>query len=462
MFSRLGLLVGLGLVLPLVSVTPAQAADPTVLSLTTTQGYAGAMAPLQVAMTASDGSPVAGASVVLERRDDGAWAPVTTAVTDEQGQVRVTARRDKSRWNNTFRATFAGDPAHDPATASANAPLIRRMGVVVISGPRSVVDEKSVRLTVTSRSSTYAAVSGLAYVDRAVSGGSWARYKTVRTDAAGKASFVTRPRTDTRWRVRTSSQDWVAGDTSPAIAIDNRPPGKPVVLPSGAPKPTVTVPKQPRATTAGADPVITQIPDATWKLMVGRSWRSGCPVGRSGLRLLRVNYWGYDGYRYRGEVVGATSAIDNMARGLKGMYDAGYPIRSMILVDHFGYSSRVRGADDYRSMAAGNTSAFNCRDVVGNPGVRSPHATGRSLDINTWENPYYSRQGVVPNSWWGRHSDPRVAWRTRSHGVVQILLKAGFSWTYGTSDSQHFDATSGGGKRAIPVQPQLCDGYPCH
>ena len=47
-------------------------------------------------------------------------------------------------------------------------------------------------------------------------------------------------------------------------------------------------------------------------------------------------------------------------------------------------------------MAAGNTSAFNCRDVTGRPGVRSPHSYGRSLDLNTWENPYRSAQRTRP------------------------------------------------------------------
>jgi len=197
-----------------------------------------------------------------------------------------------------------------------------------------------------------------------------------------------------------------------------------------------------------------------WKSMVGRSWRSGCPVGRSGLRLLRINYWGYDGYRYRGELVAATSAIDNMSRALKGMYDGGYPLRSLIRVDHFGYSSRLRGADDYRSMAAGNTSAFNCRGVVGNPSVRSPHATGRALDINTWENPYRSARGIVPNTWWQPRSHARIAWRSSSHAVVRVMARHGLRWTYGNGDTQHFDYVGGGGKRMAygpPACTQYCD-----
>jgi 5-hydroxyisourate hydrolase-like protein (transthyretin family) len=457
MIVRLGALVVL--LLTLVA-TPAQAADPTTLTLTTTQGYAGAKAPLEVVLTASDGTPLAGVGVVLERRSDGAWAPVATVVTDAAGKARTTATRAKSRWDNVFRATYAGDAAHDPATVNASAPLIRRMGVVTLGGNRSVIDEKSVRINITSRSSTYVAVSGLVHIDRSVSGRAWQRFSTLRTDTSGRASFVTRPRADTRWRAVTVSQDWVKTDTSPVHAIDNRPPGVPFVKPSGAPSPTVKVSPQPRATARGAAPVVTTIPDAVWNEMVGRSWRSGCPVGRSGLRLLRINYWGFDGYRYRGELVAATSAIDNMSRALKAMYDGGYPIRSMYRSEHFGYSSRLRGADDYRSMAADNTSAFNCRGVVGNPGVRSPHATGRALDVNTWENPYHSAQGTVPNTWWSSRSDKRVAWRSSSHAVVQIMRNAGLSWTYGTSDSQHFDVT-GSNRRALVVDPPMCDGFPC-
>ena len=101
------------------------------------------------------------------------------------------------------------------------------------------------------------------------------------------------------------------GETPPDPIVFLKPstsvigPGEPVRLPPGAPRPRVSLPPQPRATGAGAHPVVRPIPDAAWRQMTGRSWHDGCPVGRSGLRLLRVNYWGYDGYRYRGEVVAA-------------------------------------------------------------------------------------------------------------------------------------------------------------
>ena len=50
-----------------------------------------------------------------------------------------------------------------------------------------------------------------------------------------------------------------------------------------------------------------------------------------------------------------------MIAALAEMYARGFPIRSMYRVDRFGWSGRLHGGDDYRSMAAGNTSAFNCR-----------------------------------------------------------------------------------------------------
>ncbi len=182
--------------------------------------------------------------------------------------------------------------------------------------------------------------------------------------------------------------------------------------------------------------------------MTGRTWHRGCPVGRSSLRYLQINYWDYRGYRRRGELVAHATAIGKMAGALAEMYRRKLPIRAMYRVDRFGWSSRVRGGDDYRSMAAGNTSAFNCRDVVGRPRVRSPHSYGRSLDLNTWENPYRSQQGTVPNTWWMAHSHPRVAWRSRSHAVVQLMARHGLRWTYGNGDTQHFDAYGSNGRLA--------------
>ena len=227
--------------------------------------------------------------------------------------------------------------------------------------------------------------------------------------------------------------------------INNVPPIDPVSYPAAAPRPAST-PAQSRASGSGANARITRISNAGWRSMVGRSWHRGCPVGRSGLRLLTINYWGFNGYRYRGQMVLATAVAGRAAAALRDMYNGRYPIRRMYRVDRFGWNKKLHGADDYKSMRADNTSAFNCRSVVNRPGVLSPHARGRAVDINTWENPYRSATGLVPNSWWASRSHPKIAWRSSSHPVVRIWRSHGFRWTYGTGDSQHVD-----GRRTPPA-----------
>lgn len=215
--------------------------------------------------------------------------------------------------------------------------------------------------------------------------------------------------------------------------------GHPVRYPRRAPDPAWTG-RNARAVGAGANPRVGRIPDRLWQSMTGLSWRRGCPVGRPQLRAVRVNYWDFRGDRRRGALIVHRDIAWRAARALRDMYRKGYPIRRMHPVDRFGWSSRLQGANDYASMRADNTSGFNCRSVVGRPGVRSPHSWGRAVDINPWENPYYSAQdGWVPNRWWVGRSHPRVAWRSAQHPVMRIWRSHGFRWTYGTSDSHHVD-----------------------
>ena len=462
----LGRLTTLTLSVLLVLGAPAYAAAepvPTTLTLASVPQFADAETPVAVTLRSSeDGTPVAGAPVLLERRVDGTWREVATLVTDENGHAQVlqTLRRDAG--DNVFRATYAGDGTHAPAESGRMvAPLKRRASRVWIDAPRSVVDEKRVVIRIRWATRNGQPVSGRVRLMRRNPGKDWKLVRRPRTGDRGVARVRVRPRVDTRWKVRAPRLDWVTGDRSPVHRIDNLPPGDPVRLPRRAPRPRVNLPDQRRAVGDGANATVSRIPGGVWRQMTGRSWHQGCPVGRASLRLLRVNYWGYDGYRYRGELVAHADAIGNMRGALVAMYQRKLPIRSMYRVDRFGWSRRLDGADDYRSMAAGNTSAFNCRSVVGRPGVRSPHSWGRALDLNTWENPYHSSHGWTPNGWWPSHSHPRVAWRSGGHPVVQLMRAHGFRWTYGTQDSQHFDAPAGNGRVIMP-RARACATDVCH
>ena len=455
--SSLGLLLAVGLG----AAPPARAADepvPTIVTLTGERAHADEDVPLPIDLVRSDdGAPVAAAPVVVERRVDGTWQRLGDAVTDEAGHAELAATLRRTPADNVFRAAYAGDSLHAASvTGPVAVALVRRTSSLTVGGPGSVIDEQQVEVRVRWTAGNGDGVGGEVRVLRRAPDGDWRLYRTVRTGNDGQATFLTRPRTDTSWRAEAGRLDWVEGASSDVHRVDNLPPGEPVVLPDGAPRPRITLPAQPHAVGAGPNAAVTRIPDRVWRQMTGATWHAGCPVGRDQLRYARVNYWDYRGYRRRGEFVAHADAMPDVVAAFAEMYTQGLPLRSLYRVDRFGYSSRLRGGDDFASMAAGNTSVFNCRDVVNRPGVRSPHAYGRAVDVNTWENPYRSAGGTVPNTWWQSRSHPRVAWRSASHRVVEIMGRNGLRWTYGLGDTQHFDARAGNGRYA--VIPAECGG----
>jgi hypothetical protein len=348
---------------------------------------------------------------------------------------------------NTFRTLYDGrfdrGDATDNLGATTSTTLaveaLKRASFLTITGPGRIVDETTVPLELTWKAGNGTPVPGSVVVSRRVAGGEWTRYKTIALGSDGVATFRVGPRVDTRWRATGATGRWWQAAASAVKVLDNVPPGTPVAYPKDAPRPAIKLPPNARATGKGANATVSKIGDAMWRSMVGRTWHSGCPIGRGSLRVVRVNYWGYDGYRYRGEIVLRDSVAGRGAALFTSMYRQRLPIFRMYRVDRFGWSAYLHGGDDYKSMRAGNTSGFNCRGVTGNPGVTSPHSYGRSIDLNTWENPYRSKRGLVPNSWWQSHSHPRIAWRSRSHPVVRTMAAHGFRWTYGLGDTQHFD-----------------------
>jgi D-alanyl-D-alanine carboxypeptidase len=133
---------------------------------------------------------------------------------------------------------------------------------------------------------------------------------------------------------------------------------------------------------------IERIDPSTRARMTGVSWHRGCPVDLVDLRLLTVSHWGFDGHVHRGRLVVNRDAAPAVLKAMRSLYRLRFPVRQMRLVDAYG-------ADDHRSMAADNTSAFNCRTIAGSDGIWSEHAYGRALDLNPLENPYVTETGYV-------------------------------------------------------------------
>ncbi|MBD8605985.1 M15 family metallopeptidase [Aeromicrobium sp. CFBP 8757] len=383
------------------------------------------------------GAPVTEGSVRFERPSPAGWVGIGEGVVDARGTAAVQVVLDADP--GALRAVYTGSGAFEPSTSAA-VPVqgVPQAASVVLRAPRSVVDERtldvSAAVTTPDGPVPGAAVSFQVYRSKA-----WRTYGVVSTDANGVARTGSRPRLTYRYRAVVAAGSWYTGARTATATVRNVPPGTVVKLPRKAPRPT-RLPAQPRASGDGANASVSRIGDATWRSMKGRSWRAGCPVGRASLRLVRVNYWGFDGYRHRGEIVVHSSIAGKTARAFSDLYRNRVPIRSMYRVDRFGYSSRVKGADDHASMRADNTSGFNCRSVIGRPSIRSPHALGRAIDINPFENPYRYRWGRwAPNSWWKDRAAGTYAWTKRSHLVPTIMRRNGFRWTYGAIDGQHFD-----------------------
>jgi hypothetical protein len=181
--------------------------------------------------------------------------------------------------------------------------------------------------------------------------------------------------------------------------------------------------------------------------MEGISMRPGCPIGYDGLRYLRMSYVGFDGQDHLGEMVVNATLADAVVGVFRQLHDSRYPIERMTLVDDYGQGDTpADGGDDFASIEANNTSAFNCRPRTGSTTQWSEHAYGRAIDLNPLINPYVSN---------GTTSHPKSRpFLNRSltfpgligprSPVISMFASIGWGWGgswQGAKDYQHFSST---------------------
>ena len=171
---------------------------------------------------------------------------------------------------------------------------------------------------------------------------------------------------------------------------------------------------------------------------LGSSHRAGCPTPVSDLRLLRLTHLGFDGRPRTGELVVHRAQAAKVVEVFRQLYAARFPVQRMVTVDRYG------GSDD-ASMAANNTSAYNCRRTTGGS-AWSEHAYGTALDVNPVQNPYVRGTTVEPDG--GRafldRSDVRPGMVTAGDVVVRAFAGAGWGWggDFRTlKDYQHFSVS---------------------
>jgi hypothetical protein len=185
---------------------------------------------------------------------------------------------------------------------------------------------------------------------------------------------------------------------------------------------------------------VERISPARARRMTGVSWRSGCPVPLADLRAVRVTHLGFDGRAHTGTLIVHRAVAGDVVDVMRRLYAARFPIRRMVPVDAYG-------GDDYRSIEADNTSAFNCRPVAGTSRW-SEHAYGRAIDLDPLENPYVSG-GSTSHPASRRYLDRSRRLPGTIHAgdvVVRAFAAAGWGWggTWsGDRDYQHFSASGG-------------------
>ncbi len=187
---------------------------------------------------------------------------------------------------------------------------------------------------------------------------------------------------------------------------------------------------------------IERVPSPLGRRMTGSSHDPArCPVKLADLRLLTMRYVGFDGQPHIGQMVVHRRHARGIVDVFRELYDKRFPIRRMQLVDAYG-------GDDNRSMAADNTSAYNCRAVAGTS-TFSDHAYGAAVDINPVENPYVTADGVLPSA--GRKfvdvdrspdADAPRGVIVADDVVVRAFERIGWEWGGGWNDPdyQHFYA----------------------
>jgi hypothetical protein len=208
----------------------------------------------------------------------------------------------------------------------------------------------------------------------------------------------------------------------------------PAAEPSGVPEVVAT-----KRATGSFQPVfrVAPVDGRLLEKMRSTSWHAGCPVAPEDLRQLSISFWNFEKKPATGILIVYKDVAAEVLQIFRDLFHHGFLIEKMTPVEDY------KGDDD-ASMAANNTSGFNCRDVTGQPGKFSNHSWGRAIDINPLTNPYVKGEKVLPPE--GRqYLDRTRAFPGSILGggfVVKRFARSGWQWGGGWTDRkdyQHFE-----------------------
>jgi len=164
-----------------------------------------------------------------------------------------------------------------------------------------------------------------------------------------------------------------------------------------------------------------------------------CPEEiRKRQRLITLKYYSFDKKVHQGQLVIDKDLVSDIKRVFRAALYQKFPVQSVIPISDPRFRKNGRWDDDL-SMTANNTSCFNYRNVTGGTTL-SNHATGRAIDINTVQNPYYKGQIKLPPN--GNYDPKAEGTFTADSPLVKLFQQLGWTWG-GTwkspTDYQHFE-----------------------
>ena len=190
--------------------------------------------------------------------------------------------------------------------------------------------------------------------------------------------------------------------------------------------------------------------DGIFERINGKSYYENDNVELSDLRYLMVPHYNFDGRIQVGEIIVNARLAEEFIEIFKELFDIGYQIRSMYLIDNYWQPSGDPDDADTASIDADNTSAFSYR-VITYGTTLSRHAYGCAIDLNPLENPYatISEDG----SYYTIHEESRQYLNSRSSEMPHVIThedpayqifvnEHGFTWggDWGNVvDYQHFE-----------------------
>lgn len=161
------------------------------------------------------------------------------------------------------------------------------------------------------------------------------------------------------------------------------------------------------------------------------------------LRVLTVQYIGFDDLLHQGQIVMHEALADDVQQFFKLAIAYGFPIQRVIPI-----SSPAYEWNDERSCMDNNSSGFNYRLIAGTNEL-SKHARGLAFDINPLQNVYIRYDGNgkeidrLPAN--AQYEPDTPGTLTTTHFLVRVMRQRGWIWggdwtpDSGRVDYQHFE-----------------------